>query len=135
MPATKRKRNKSPEWQEAHFVITGEFITQHARDRIFEAGWEHSLRFLMENLCGIDYETAIDVLSGKKKLVGKNEVRPSDESAKNRKELEERVHSKYAGTVLINGLYWRPYAFVNNFGANQPPLPQGEGFATPSGDY
>ena len=52
------------------FTITGEFVTEHARNLMIEDAWEEGYRFLQENIIGIDHEISIAILKGEKRLAG-----------------------------------------------------------------
>ena len=99
-----------------HFSISGEFITRHARDRIFERGWEDAVRFLNESIHDFTFELSISVLSGKNCLKGINNIELDKESPEITKELTERIDWTFAGTVFDGRYYWRPYAYVDNWG-------------------
>lgn len=55
--ATKPRRNRNT------FLITGEFITDHCRDRVFDFEWEDGLRFLSSSVPEITYAQSIEILS------------------------------------------------------------------------
>lgn len=56
----------------AHFTITGAFVTQHARKLWAEGQAAEALRFLVEDMEGMNEETALLICTGKKKLVGRD---------------------------------------------------------------
>jgi len=58
----------------AHFSISGDFITEHVRNLLTEEKPAAAWNLLMESLPGITMEQAADVLSGRSKLVGVNNV-------------------------------------------------------------
>jgi hypothetical protein len=67
---------------QAHFTITGAFVTQHARKLWAEGHAAEALRFLMEDMEGMTEEIALLICTGKKKLVGKNaEIGLEDDKA------------------------------------------------------
>lgn len=58
-----------------HFTITGEFITNFARQRFIETGKrEVGIKFLCDSLHGFPRNMAAEVVSGRAKLVGTDEV-------------------------------------------------------------
>lgn len=106
----------SPPSNKVHFSITGEFITEFSRDRMFEAGWEYALRFLVEDIIGFTHDDAVAVLRGGKCLVGTNEIVLKPEENKTQQKLITRLNWHYAGIVFNGKSYFRPYAYVDNWG-------------------
>lgn len=107
----------------AHFTITGEFVTEHARELCDEGAWEEGYRFLTEYVHGMDHDTAIAILSGQKRITGeacgpKNTLALADEDETVRDEIDERYRYQWAGIVRERPHYWRPYAYVTNLGPN-----------------
>lgn len=99
-----------------HFSISGDFVTKHARDRIFERGWEDAVRFLNENIIDLGLDRAVSILRGENRLKGTNSLHISKEKATARAKVIERTNYTFAGTVFDGTYYWRPYATVNNWG-------------------
>lgn len=99
----------------AHFTITGDFVTRHAREFASEGDWEKAVHFLMTSLEGINYDHAIDIVSGKKKLTGQNSDIQLVKDGADSKYLE---HMKwlYKGHVKIKNTWYSPYAYVSSFG-------------------
>ena len=52
------------------FEITGEFITQHARDLIQENKVREAERFLLTSIVGLSHGQMINILRGEKKMIG-----------------------------------------------------------------
>lgn len=107
--------------QTVGFTITGEFVTEHARDLLIEGDWEGAYRFLTNYIDGIDHEIAVSLLKGEKRLTGKaggevNTLDLEDETPERRAEIEERCNYLWAGTVRVRPDYLKPYAVVTNFG-------------------
>lgn len=102
------------------FLITGEFVVEHARDRVFEFTWEDALRFLGTSLPEMTYEQMVSVLNGTKTFAGDSDTGLSlvDETPENRKELMTRYGRLYAGVFFDRPTtkYWRPYAYVTSWG-------------------
>lgn len=64
-----------------HFSVTGEFITKFARDRYLEtASIDTAVQFLTKSLIGFPDNLAKLVVTGKKKLVGTDEVTIEDDN-------------------------------------------------------
>ena len=99
-----------------HFSISGEFITEHCRDRMFERGWEDAVRLLVNDLPGMTHEQAHSILNGELRLVGVNSCTPEAEDPKVTKEVQDRLAWHYAGTVFDGKHYFLPYAYVDNWG-------------------
>lgn len=66
------KQVNGGEVQTVTFSVTGEFITEHARDRVRpgDLGWQSALRFLTDSICGLSMEDAIDILKGEMRFTG-----------------------------------------------------------------
>jgi hypothetical protein len=104
------------EIKKVHFIVTGEFVTQHARSIVSEERWEDALHFLMTSLVGMTYDHAVNILAGKAKLIGENNnVQMVEDDCPNPKYIE---HLKwvYRGYVRINNEWYSPYAYVSSFG-------------------
>lgn len=108
----------------ACFVVTGGFITDHSRDRVFEYGWEEALRFLNNSIAGMSMEQRIDVLSGKMQLLGtssdKKGLRLVPEKPTRRSKLLAKYSRKFAGVWYDRSTKkcWMPYARVNAWNAD-----------------
>lgn len=71
--------------EDLHFSISGEFITRFARERFCETGdVQTGIDILIKALSGFPNDLAREVVKGKKKLVGINEVTVEDDD----KEIE-----------------------------------------------
>lgn len=58
-----------------HFTVSGEWLTQFARERFKETNdIQVGILFLTSSLIGFPEDLALDVVKGKKKLTGENEV-------------------------------------------------------------
>jgi hypothetical protein len=108
------------------FVVPGEFITDHARDRVFEYGWEDGLRFLTECLHGkMTYEQMVELLAGRMRLTGEDGPgRPGldfvAETEEKRHEVTDRYRRLYAGIFYERSSRknWRPYAYVDGWSSD-----------------
>ena len=101
--------------EKVHFKISGDFITNHARNLIIEGRWEDGLHLLKDCVIGVDYETAVSILSGEKKFEGINTLQLEDENSQTRTEWEEKIKWCFCGIVKRGSEYWRPYAYVDNW--------------------
>lgn len=99
----------------AGFKISGEFITEHCRNLMFENNWPFAMQTLVEGIVGFTYDDAIAVLSGQKQLIGVNNINLIDEA--NKAEYTDRYNKAFCGIYRhSNGTYWRPYARVTCWG-------------------
>lgn len=99
-----------------HFKVSGDFITKHARDRMFERGWTDAVHFLEISIIGLSLDQVRDILTGKNKLVGTNNFTLKKEKAAKRAELLDRLDYAYSGIVFDGKHHFRPYAYVDNWG-------------------
>ena len=68
--------------RQLHFTITGEFITNFARERYKETSdVSNGVDFLCKSLNGFPKDIATEVILGRKKLVGRDEVSLEDDCA------------------------------------------------------
>ena len=63
----------------AHFSISGDWLTEHVRERMLSDMEESALTLLVEHLDGMTYEQALAVLLGEKRLTGVNDLELVDE--------------------------------------------------------
>lgn len=102
------------------FLITGEFVTRHARERVVEYGWEDAVRFLRNALPDLGEADAGRVLSGECCFTGDSrgdlDLAPEDEAV--RAEVEAIERRLYAGIWFdrVGRTRRRPYARVTSFG-------------------
>lgn len=98
----------------AGFRIEGEFITEIARSLFLEDKPSRAWRLIASTLIGDDSKDRVarDVLDGKKKLVGVNniEVVPDTTSSSYR----AQIRSLYAGRIQVEGTWHRPRAVVTS---------------------
>jgi hypothetical protein len=100
------------------FSITGEFITEQAKDFMMESDWCRAINFLKETLIGITLEQCIMILKGDAKIIGDSrnddigmvEVEERDEEYD--EQLDFAYHNVYApqGSTSI----YRPYGYVGS---------------------
>lgn len=101
--------------REVHFSISGEFITEMARDFVREGSWRKGYDFLMDNLGGIDASTVLDILKGVTRLDGVNEVEPVPDTSEAQAEIQESLEFQFRDTFAFEGALWRPYGYVDTF--------------------
>lgn len=95
----------------AHFQIEGAFLTQLARDFVREGNWRKAYTFLMENLHGMDSQIAMDIVQGKKKLTGVNDLELADDDCE--AEVKEWLDWQFRHCFTFEGRVFRPYGFVS----------------------
>lgn len=102
-----------------HFSVTGEAITQIARDMLLSEMPGKAWRLLAQNLLGGkpgQAETiASAVLDGKKKLVGDSSAGIDVRKERGAKSYLKQLHYIYAGRIRVNGRWYRPEAQVMSF--------------------
>jgi phosphohistidine swiveling domain-containing protein len=103
-----------------HIQITGEFITNRARQLVIEEDWTHASRFVTDALVGISDEQALGVLKGTHRLTGINDISYEEEEEAGRTAAAELYSSVFdcRGTLLHNGRRYQPYSCVDSFGIN-----------------
>lgn len=107
------------------FLITGEFLTEHARNLFWENAVREAERFLLAATSNqITTDQIAAVLTGKAKFVGDTYNDDIDIVEDDDQVMQERVTWLYAGTVCFKRGYYRPYARVTNWG----PRDLGSGF-------
>ena len=67
-------KKKTEQSNVVHFSVHGDFLTNLAREKWIEDTPKDAVNFLMVSLPGLPQELAIEILIGKKKLVGVNEL-------------------------------------------------------------
>lgn len=100
------------------FSVTGEFLTQHARDRQAERGWDDAIRFLTESLDGCTADHAMQVLRGRMRIVGdsrNDDVGLEQEEPATSAKVAAAECELYAGYVREGSTWWRPYATVTSW--------------------
>lgn len=95
------------------FQIHGDFITELVRGFVFEGNWRKGYGFLLDSLEGLTADAALDILKGKAKLEGVNdiEIKPDDQE----QAVAARLDSLYGGTFSFANKLWRPYGYVDSF--------------------
>lgn len=98
-----------------HFTITGEFITELARDMIAEGRLREGERILMEYIDGMQHDIAIEILKGNKKIIGDSDIGLTLEDDDDQ-DVKTLLLKEYSGVVEYGGWFWKPYAVVTDWG-------------------
>lgn len=97
----------------ANFTISGDFVTNTARGFVLDKDFDRAAEFLSESIVNFPIDFVIKVLQGKARLVGKNDLFYEEtEDPDYQKELCRLL----AGICKIDGSFYRPYAYVSNWG-------------------
>jgi hypothetical protein len=95
------------------FTVTGESLTEIARDLFLEGQWRKALNLLVDGLEGISHAQAIDVLMHRAKLTGQNVL--DIEEDKPTSDYLERVRFMYPPLLEIGQQYYVPSAYVTSY--------------------
>ena len=100
------------------FRFAGEAVTQIARNHVAAGDWELGLRLLTEGVRGLGYSNAVAILRGELALEGVNTVGlvQQDPEAEGFAAWQQQVQYAYAGRFRLRGVWYRPYAVVENYG-------------------
>src|SRR5579864_1436584 len=82
-----------------YFKVSGEFITQQARDLVSEGDWQAGLRLLSKDVIGLGHDRAVDILKGRKRLTGVNTVTLEDEDKAVARKWKKRLNWLFCGVV------------------------------------
>lgn len=115
------------------FEITGEFITEHARNLVQEGKVREAERFLLTSINGLQHGHMVSILRGKKKMIGSSRENTLDLDDDDPTEMTEIFNDLYAGVVHDTNHYWKPYAQVDGWGASD--VGAGEHFGHPIYNY
>jgi len=126
-----------------HFSVTGEFLTETARNFLLEGNWSSAFSLLSEILIGISCDQVLSILQAETKLTKDSTVGISieDEDSNVRDRYLEEVNSVYSFIVKYsNGGFnwWKPYAIVtncDNLDANLDSLGLDDSRGFPIGNY
>lgn len=97
------------------FKISGQHITDVARDLVCDGDWESAFRMLTEDVVGLGLENVYAILRGQKKLVGYNDVELVDDEPTS--QYLEQLNFLYGSIVRRGSEYWKPYAVVLGYSA------------------
>jgi phosphohistidine swiveling domain-containing protein len=111
----------------AQFCVTGEFLTERARQIVLDDDWTFASRFLVDSLDGITEEQAMSVLKGTHRLAGASDITYVEEDEEGRSAVKTLYGTAFdfRGTVLHNGKRYQPYAAVDSFGIHDALMPRG----------
>lgn len=102
-----------------HFTIEGEYLTRIARDLMLSERPDAAFRLLAQNLVGDGAaDIAMKVLDGKMKYTGDSDtgINVEDEDPRDVADYLRDINYIYAGRVRIQGKWFRPKAWVSDFG-------------------
>lgn len=107
----------------AHFSISGDWLTEHVRERVLSDMEESALLLLVENLEGMTHEHAIAILLGKKRLTGVNNLELVDEDPDAARTWHGTLLSRYGIRCELRGPsgrrgWFRPRAYITDLGPN-----------------
>lgn len=104
-----------------NFKVGGDFITEHARDRVHDGVWEDALRFLGETFPTMSYDDRLAILKGDKALIGVNECELIDDpqDSEHYQRYMEHLRHEYCGIYWnrTHNTYFQPYARVVAWGS------------------
>ena len=98
-----------------HFTVEGEFLTQQARAFVEEGNWRKGYSFLMDSLIGIEAQMVLNILQGKSKLIGVNQVKLVDDDEEAQAEIQDWLDFQFGDLFVYEGQVYRPYAYVGAF--------------------
>ena len=100
------------------FVVSGEFLTSHARCLVLEGNWRDAVKFLVESVDGMDWNTTFDILSGKMRLTEdpSGTLILEKDSRMSCKAYLEETEEVYGGCYKYKGRWYEPYACVDCYG-------------------
>lgn len=102
----------------AHFTIHGDFITNFFRTLVLEGSWRKAAQDLQDSLIGISTEQTYDVLSGKKQLVGVNQLDfIEDNKFQDETFFNNQYFTYFYNVYLINNKFYKKYhtEYINEF--------------------
>lgn len=95
------------------FSIDGEYLTDLVRTYVREGAWRKGYNLLMEGLEGIDSQSVLDILSGKTKLVGVNELDLASDDAQD--EVKQSLDYQFRHCFQFEGRVFQAYGYVQSF--------------------
>jgi phosphohistidine swiveling domain-containing protein len=95
-----------------HFSISGEFVTEHARDMVREGNWRGAYNFLMDTMHGMDAQMAMDIVQGKKHLTGVNDLELEDDTRE--AEVKGWLDFRFRHCFAYKGKVFHPYGYVSS---------------------
>ena len=111
----------------ARFTLSGEWLTGFVRDQILSDREDAALTVLMDSFEAMTYDIAIDILLGKKRLVGttgtEEGITLSDETADVQEEWEQELSARYGNRCQLpvsltspRQGWFRPVAYITDYG-------------------
>lgn len=100
-------------WEEVHFTISGESLTDIARNLVEEGKWEQAAELLHKGLSGISYDDVFAVLAGTKNLVGDSNVGVSFEDATPDEKYLGQLAWLYGARHWHGGSWWEAYGYIS----------------------
>lgn len=97
------------------FQISGAFVTEMARDFLREGNWRKGYHFLMDSMQGMEAQNALDILQGKKRLEGVNDLDFEDDTAEAQKEIKDALDYQMRHCFQFQGRFYEPYGKVSVF--------------------
>lgn len=99
-----------------YFKVSGEFVTETARDLMIEEGWRKGLGFLTRSLHDMDESMAIRILKGEKRLEGVNDLELVDDTPEAQAAIKARLDYIFKGVFSFENRLWKPYGVVECYG-------------------
>lgn len=101
----------------AHFVITGEFLTDHARNLVLDERFNDAVNTLQE-LEGIELNQIILILNGDYELTGDSDqgIGFEEDNSEESKKYKEHLRKNFAGIFKKSEKYYKPYKWISNYG-------------------
>ena len=107
-----------------NLVITGEFLTQHARTMVLSEKHADAQRLLTDSLVGDGAADVVaKILVGQLNLTGDSQVGISTSDASDDADTQRYINDVayiYAGRVLIDGQWYRPMGVVFAYSSDEP---------------
>jgi len=102
-----------------HFSITGDFVTEHFRSLVREGSWRKAQQGLMDSLVGIPMDIAYNVLAGKNKFIGVDELElEKDNKHSDQDWLTEQYYPYTKNIIIVNGDFYKKYKTVSYLNKN-----------------
>jgi phosphohistidine swiveling domain-containing protein len=105
-----------------NFQVSGELLTDHAREFVQIGKWRKGHSFLKRSLIGITDQQALEILQGLKKLTGINSVAFEDDDAQAL--VTSWLDLQYGNCFTYRERHYRPYGFVTAFDREDQRLAQ-----------
>lgn len=103
--------------ENVYWQVHGDFITNLAREKVLES-YRNGCQFLQASFPTMTLEQINDILNGKKRLTGINDLGYEDELPEIREEHEAELKYAYRNIFFQNGDYYKPIRKVVSYGYN-----------------